>query len=126
MPRPPTVRLARPLAAAALAATLLAGCARTQAVGTSRTVQVGVTEYLLRPDAVQVGPGPLTIIVHNYGRLTHDLVITQNGQKQASTGTIWPGQTSELAVDLPKGTYTIASTVISDQALGAYGTLTIS
>jgi hypothetical protein len=107
-------------------AAMVGGCARTQLVGSDHTVHMGVTEYLLRPDSVQTSAGPLTLIVHNYGRLTHDVVITQNGQKEASTGTIWPGQTAELSIDLPKGTYTMASTVVSDQALGTYGTLTIS
>jgi hypothetical protein len=109
----------------AVVAATVSGCARSQDVGSNRMVQVGVTEYLLRPDDVNASAGPLTIIVHNYGRLTHDLVITQQGQREASTGTIWPGQTAELAVDLPKGTYTMASTVVLDQPLGAYGTLTI-
>jgi hypothetical protein len=111
--------------ASAVLATAVAGCARSQNVGSKRTVQVGVTEYLLRPDDVQASAGPLTLVVHNYGRLTHDLVITQEGQKEASTGTIWPGQTAELAIDLPRGRYTMASNVVLDQPLGAYGTLTI-
>jgi hypothetical protein len=120
----PWPHIARWLVSAAVA-TVVTGCARSQNVGSNRTVQVGVTEYLLRPDDVQASAGPLTLVVHNYGRLTHDLVITQNGQKEASTGTIWPGQTAELAVDLPKGSYTMASTVVLDQPLGAYGTLMI-
>lgn len=122
MPRPP----ARAWVLSAVAATVLAGCARTQEVRPDRTVELGVTEYLLRPDEVHASAGPLTLVVHNFGRLTHDLVITQSGQKEASTGTIWPGQTAELAIDLPKGTYTMASTVVLDQPLGTYGTLTIS
>ena len=112
--------------AMAVLVTVLAGCAREQQVGSNRTVQVAVTEYLLRPNDVHASAGPLTIVVHNYGRLTHDLVIAKEGQKQASTGTIWPGQTSELEIDLPKGTYTMASNVVSDQPVGVFGTLTIS
>ena len=122
MPRPRAPRWI----ATAIVATALAGCAHTQDVGRNRTLQVAVTEYLLRPNNVHASAGPLTIIVHNYGRLTHDLVITRDGQRQASTGTIWPGQTSSLAVWLPKGTYTIGSSVVTDQPVGVYGTLTIS
>jgi hypothetical protein len=115
---------------AALAGAMLAGCAGTQTVGSDRTLQVGVTEYRVSPSSVRVSPGPLTIIVHNYGRLTHDLVITQGGPqggpKEAFAGNISPGRTAEMSVDLPKGRYTMASSVISDEALGAYASLTVS
>ncbi len=104
---------------------LLAGCGRTQVVGADHTLRLGETEYSLNPQRARVGAGPLTVLVHNYGRLTHNLVIFLNGQSEGSTPPIPPGQSSELVVDLAKGSYTMASTIMSDQALGAYGTLRV-
>jgi hypothetical protein len=103
-----------------------AGCSHTQRVGTSRTVRMALTEYRLDPQSVQLsGAGTLAIIVHNYGRLTHNLVISANGQSVAGTQPIPPGETVELDLDLAPGKYQMASTILSDQALGAYGTLTV-
>ena len=49
--------------------------------------------------------GLLTIYVHNYGRLTHDLVITLDGRTAAATKPIAPGQTEQLDAALGPGHY---------------------
>jgi hypothetical protein len=110
---------------AAIAAALVAGCGRTVTVGAGGTLQIAVTEYHLNPQSVRASSGQLTIVVHNYGRLTHNLVISQNGQAVAATQPIAPGQSAALALFMAKGRYTMASTVLSDESLGAYGTLTV-
>ena len=84
---------------------------------------MALTEYHVPPQSVQAAAGPLTIVVHNYGRLSHNLVIAQDGHPQASTKAIPPGQTTDLFTTLPPGQYVMASTILADQALGAYGTL---
>jgi plastocyanin len=104
----------------------VAGCGQTHSVGSSRTLHVGVTEYRIRPQSVRVSAGSLTIIVHNYGRLTHNLDVSQNGRSAGSTHPIPPGESAELALYLTPGTYLMASTIVSDQSLGAYGTLTVT
>jgi hypothetical protein len=101
------------------------GCGATTHVGSDRTLQIALNEYRVAPQDVHASPGPLTIIVHNYGRLTHNLVISLNGQTEVSTKPIAPGQTAELDPILTPGKYLMASTILSDQALGAYGTLDI-
>src|SRR5690348_17114204 len=70
------------VAAAALlaAAPPLSGCGHTTTVGAGRTVAVALTEYRVRPQSVQAAAGELTIVVHNYGRLTHNLVVSSQGQ----------------------------------------------
>ena len=78
------------------------------------------------PQDVHATAGALTIFVHNYGRLTHNLVISLDGHTQVSTQPIAPGQTTELFATLSPGKYLMASTILSDQALGAYGTLDVS
>jgi hypothetical protein len=118
--------LRAPLATTAVMAAILSGCGHTQAIGSARVVQVTLTEFRITPQDIRGRPGPLTIFVHNFGRLSHSLAISRDGQVEGSTSAIPPGQTAELAVTLPSGTYQIASTILSDQALGAYGTLTLS
>jgi hypothetical protein len=121
MPRPRTATL---LFAASLAAAV-AGCGGTTVSDSSHVLRVGLTEYRLSPQSVSVGAGALTIVAHNYGRLTHNVVVFLDGHSQGSTPPIAPGQTADLTVILSKGRYAIASTVQSDQALGVYGTLTV-
>ncbi len=120
----------RPLAALvvvlASAACLAAGCGGATHVGAERTFQVAVTEYRVAPQNVSVPAGTVTIFVHNYGRLSHNLVISLDGRPKASTEPIPPGQTSELIASLTPGKYQMSSTILSDTALGAYGTLTVT
>jgi hypothetical protein len=108
-----------------LASLALAGCGRSTTVRTGQPLQIGLNEYRVTPQDVRAQTGLLTIFVHNYGRLTHDLVISLNGQTEAETTPIAPGQTQELDAALGPGHYLMASSILSDQALGAYGTLTV-
>lgn len=95
-------------------------------VGSDRTLTVGLTEYRLMPQQARVSEGLLMIVVHNYGRLAHNLAISVDGQTEGSTTPLRPGTTAQLPLELMPGTYTMASTLVSDQALGAYGTLTVT
>jgi hypothetical protein len=114
-------------AAALTAATLLlAGCGNTTRVGVDRTFQVALTEYRVSPQRVRAPSGTLTIFVHNYGRLSHNLVISSDAHADAATEPIPPGQTAELLATLAPGQYLMSSTILSDQALGAYGTLIVT
>ena len=103
----------------------VAACGRTTAVGNGRTLQIALNEYRVMPQAVRAQTGLLTIFVHNYGRLTHDLIISLDGRTEAATKPIAPGQTEELEAALGPGHYLMASSILSDQALGAYGTLIV-
>jgi hypothetical protein len=109
-----------------MCAALLAACAHTHMVGGDRTFEVGLTEYRVIPQDVRARAGVLTIIVHNYGRLTHNLVVSFRGHEIDATTPIAPGDTTDLAVTLSPGKYLLASTVLSDQSLGEYGTLTVT
>jgi hypothetical protein len=115
-----------PLAVASLAIALaLSACAHTRTAGAGRTARIALTEYHLNPESIRASNGVLSIVVHNYGRLTHNLVVSADGQSVAGTGPIPPGQSAELDLNLAPGTYQMASTILSDEALGAYGTLTV-
>ena len=52
-------------------------------------------------------------------------MITLDGRTEAATTPIAPGQTEELDAALGPGHYLMASSILSDQALGAYGTLIV-
>jgi hypothetical protein len=114
------------LLAAGLVAIGASGCGATARVAADGTLQIAVSEYRVTPQDVRAGAGVLTIVVHNDGRLTHNLVISRGGVVAASTTPIAPGQWTELEAALAPGRYLLASSLFSDQALGAYGTLNIS
>jgi plastocyanin len=118
------------LAAGTLVAVLLsvgaAGCEHVKHVGRNRTLRVALTEYRLNPQSVRVAAGTLTIAVKNSGRMTHNLVVSRGGRSIASTRALAPGQSTRLKVLVTRGTYVMTSTVLSDQALGEYGTLSVT
>jgi hypothetical protein len=103
----------------------LAGCGQVARAGSGATLQIALNEYRVTPQNVHAGAGLLTIVVHNDGRLTHDLVITEDGRQTAATEPLAPGQTTDLVTTLTPGRYLMASTILSDEALGAYGTLDV-
>ena len=104
----------------------LAGCGHSRVVGADGTVELSVSEYRLNPQSIRASAGVVSIMVHNDGILTHNLVVSANGQDVASTKPIPPGASTELDLNLAPGKYLMASTILSDQTLGAYGTLTVS
>jgi hypothetical protein len=106
---------------------LPAGCGHSARVGPGRTLQVALTEYQVVPQRVQVSAGQLTIVVHNDGKLAHNLAISSDRTSNLvqETPPIWPGTSQQLVLDLAPGSYTISSTLFSDQALGEYGSLIV-
>ncbi len=123
---PPARGAKLPLAIVSLAlAWVAAGCGQTRAVGGDRTLRVAITEYRLNPQSAHTSPGTIAILVHNYGRLTHNLVVSENGQVIDSTKPIPPGESAEIDLNLAPGSYLMTSTILSDQALGTYGNLSV-
>ena len=112
--------------AALASASVISGCSHTQRVGQDHTRRIALTEYRINPQHAIASAGPLTIVVHNFGRLTHNLSLSHDGQPSGSTKPIPPGQSVELTVSVVHGTYVMASTILDDQALGDYGTLSVS
>ncbi len=112
--------------AIAVVLALAAGaCSHAVAVGSNRTLRVALTEYRVIPQSVRSKAGQLTLIVENDGRLTHDLAVSAGGKVISQTPPLLPGAVADLVLSLGPGTYMMASTLFSDQALGAYGTLTV-
>jgi hypothetical protein len=94
-------------------------------VGANRSLEIGLSEYRVTPQRVQARAGQLSLFVRNLGRLSHNLTLSADGQSLAATKPIPPGHSVWLFVDLAPGTYSIGSTMFSDQALGQYGTLVV-
>lgn len=113
------------LAAAVALVAPVAGCAQTHLIGVHRTLYVALTEYRLSPQRVQGRAGRLTIIVRNDGVLTHNLAVTNGSRTVGSTHPIAPGHRARLTLTLNRGTYVMASTMLSDRDLGLYGTLIV-
>lgn len=111
---------------AAGCALLLSACSHQYVVGPARILRLALTEYRLRPQDVRARAGPLTIFVHNYGRLTHNLSVSIDGFNAGSTAPLLPGQSAELQVFLIPGRYQMSSTILDDDALGEFGTLTVT
>lgn len=110
-----------------LAAGLLAaGCSTPVIVARTRTITVTLTEYRVAPDDIEARSGSLTLIAVNRGRLAHNLAIFDGSRQVQSTRPIHPGASATLMLKLAPGSYTMASTIQSDQTLGERGTLQIS
>ena len=123
---PVACRAKLPLAMISIAlVAALPGCGRPRTNASDDKLHVALNEYRLNPESARVGPGVVMILVHNYGRLTHNLVVSSNGQTIGATGPLSPGQSAELDLNLAVGRYVMASTILSDEALGAYGTLNV-
>ena len=125
MPVRSAARLVLGIALLTPAATGL-GCGQGERVGRGGTLHLALTEYRLNPRDVRVAQGRLTIAVRNFGRLTHSLIVSRGGQSIGSTKPIAPGQSAQLTLVLKRGTYLMASNIQSDQALGQYGTLSVT
>jgi hypothetical protein len=72
-----------------------------------------------------VSPGSLLIVVHNSGRLAHNLVLAHDGVEVSATPPIMPGQDADLQTTVQKGSYELLSSMLDDQATGVYGTLNV-
>jgi hypothetical protein len=115
----------RPLAllAALVCGGLLSSCGTTHRVPARGTLDVSVGEWRLTPARVDVQAGSMLIVVHNSGRLAHDLVLSRNGVRVAATPPIMPGQNADIDAPLTRGSYVMYSSMLDDQATGIYGTL---
>jgi hypothetical protein len=104
---------------------LLTGCGTSHDVPSSGALDVSVNEWRLTPENVVAHPGPLLIVVHNGGRLAHNLVLSRDGVRISFTAPIMPGQSADLETTLQKGSYQLLSSMVDDQATGVYGTLKV-
>jgi hypothetical protein len=104
---------------------LLTGCGGGHHTTRRGALDVSVNEWRLTPGSADASPGPLLIVVHNAGRLAHNLVLSRDGVRVSFTAPIMPGQDADLEATVQKGSYQLMSSMLDDQATGVYGTLTV-
>ena len=117
----------------ALVPLALAGCGNQTVQINAHELHLSLQEYRFVPQSTSVPPGPLTVIAHNDGLLTHNLVIEISRHDTggnpiivAAIPTILPGRTAQAVnLDLPPGHYTIASTIANQADLGMTGSLIV-
>jgi hypothetical protein len=129
MPRPTML-------AAVLLTVAVGGCAGNPAPVDvhGATLSLRVSEYAIRPQVTRVHSGPLQIVVHDVGLLTHDVhVLGQPGDPRGpsfdygGTPSAHPGDTVRSATPLvlAPGRYQLVDTISDHAALGTSGTLIV-
>ena len=87
-------------------------------------VKIVITEYRLRPNKLNVGPGEIEIRVVNRGKLAHNLMIMDGERLVARTPTFQSGSRT-IRTKLDAGTYKLTSNIGKDEDLGVRGTITV-
>ena len=88
------------------------------------TVDVQLTEYEIRmPDSL--GAGPQRFRIANGGKQTHNFVIEGPGVSQKLASDLSRGDSTELAVNLPAGSYTVYCPVDGHRGKGMQRTIVV-
>ena len=120
----------------ALAAPAVAGCGGgpSYARPTGDTLRITVDEYHFDPQDFEIPAGTVHLVLHNAGRLTHDVAIEtfdpQPGEEPTVYGrtrTAQPGETvrEEAPIVLRPGKYRLACLISNHDDLGEYGELKV-
>jgi hypothetical protein len=118
-------RLLSATLAALLCGGLVSGCGAAHHASARDALNVSVNEWRVTPENAGASPGTLLIVVHNSGRLAHNLVLSRDGVRVSSTPPIMPGQNADLETTVQKGSYQLLSSMVDDEATGVYGTLNV-
>jgi plastocyanin len=115
----------------ALAVAVLAGCGENESddsaapAGGGAELEIVETEFALDPaDASVEAAGETTIRVVNEGEVTHALEVEGDGFEE-ETGSIAPGQSAELTVELEEGEYELYCPIGNHRDQGMEGTLVV-
>jgi uncharacterized cupredoxin-like copper-binding protein len=127
-----------PLSAACLAtvAIAFAGCGEGERTRTTHPIlRISLDEYRIVPQNISARPGRIKVVVHNVGRLTHNLAIQTPPKKVGDkpedvpggrVRSMQPGEVAEpIKVMLAPGTYRLVCTIANHDDLGQYGELVI-
>jgi uncharacterized cupredoxin-like copper-binding protein len=98
----------------------------TAAAPAAQTVMVGEKEFSITPSSISLTkPGNYTVRVTNNGAIGHALEVEGHGVEQ-KTGTIDPGKTASLQVNLAKaGSYEVYCPIDDHKNKGMKATLTV-
>jgi uncharacterized cupredoxin-like copper-binding protein len=100
--------------------------ATAAAASSMQTVMIGEKEFSITPSSIALtNPGTYTFKVTNRGQIGHALEIEGHGIEQ-KTGTIGPGKTATLQVDLSKvGSYEVYCPIDDHKNKGMKASLTV-
>jgi uncharacterized cupredoxin-like copper-binding protein len=102
--------------------------AATPAAG-GNAIAVGETEFKLTPADPSVKSGKVTIVAKNNGKVTHAIAVegAAAGGKDAKSGSISPGQSATLTVNLKPGkTYEWYCPIDGHKGLGMKGEIKVA
>ncbi len=95
--------------------------------GAPLSVMLIAKEFLFEPKVVTARTGEIAFVVKNQGSLEHNLVLEdRGGQTVAEIAIIEPGETREVTVALPVGTYTIYCSLPGHRDVGMVATLRVN
>jgi uncharacterized cupredoxin-like copper-binding protein len=96
------------------------------ATGAGGTVSLSATDFKFTPSDPTVKSGNVTFTEQNNGQVTHSLEIENvNGQDKELEGTVAPGQTGTLTVNLKPGKYEFYCPVDNHRGMGMTGEITV-
>jgi cupredoxin-like protein len=114
------------LAAAALAASLVAGAAHA-APKPATAVGASAREYRLALYRATVPRGPVRFNLTNYGEDVHDLVVRdRTGRQLARSGEVRAGERTTLALRLRPGRYVLVCDVADHEHRGMRSSLRVT
>jgi plastocyanin len=108
----------------------LAGCGSEDASESDgaggASLEVSETDFALDPSSLTVDEaGEVTIRVVNDGEVEHALAVEGEGVEE-ETGTLAPGESAELNVDLASGSYTMYCPIGNHRKQGMEGTVVVA
>jgi plastocyanin len=99
----------------------------TPSARSGQQVRVAESEFKLDPGNLDVKKsGPITIMVHNKGKIAHSLAVEGNGIDKRIPGTIAPGSSKTLQLTLKPGKYEWYCPVDGHKGLGMKGEITVA
>jgi len=100
--------------------------ATTAAASSSDVIEISASEFAFDPPTLQLdGAGEYTFRLINDGGTGHALEIEGAGIEEATTGTIGPGETAELTVEVQEGEYEMYCPVDGHRDMGMEGTVRV-
>ena len=101
-------------------------------------LEVGFGEFAITLEAKAIRPGPVTLVVHNGGKLVHGFEMKSEGEGGSHRGhggggdefkleepTFGPDDTIRIKANLPVGTYELECYVANHEALGMRAILVV-
>ena len=98
------------------------------ATGPGGSVNLSATDFKFDPSDPSVKSGQVTFNEQNNGQVTHSLEVEDvtPGHDQELEGSVSPGQSGKLTVNLAPGKYTFYCPIDNHRQMGMEGTITVT